>query len=259
MDPAEAGGGRVLVGCAGWSLPAAEQPRFPGEGPHLSRYAGRFPVVEINTSFHRPHRPSTYARWAASVPAHFRFSVKVPKAITHVMRLLDAGDALDAFLAEAGALGDRLGCLLVQLPPSLAYDAEVAEAFFAALRERWPGAVACEPRHPAWFAPDAEALLTEMRVARVAADPAPVPAAAEPGGWGGLVYRRLHGSPRTYYSAYGEDYVAALAPRLAEEAAAGAPSWCIFDNTAAGAATADALALLRHLPPGASPDPVPER
>jgi len=241
------------VGCAGWSLPLAEQEHFPGGGTHLSRYAGRFPVVEINTSFHRPHRPSTYARWAESVPAGFRFSVKIPKAITHVQRLLDAEDALDTFLAEAGSLGDRLGCLLVQLPPSLAFDAEVAAAFFRALRERWPGAAACEPRHPDWFAPQADRLLAEMRVARVAADPAPVPAAAEPGGWEGLVYRRLHGSPRTYYSAYGEDHVAALAPRLAMEAAAGAPSWCIFDNTAAGAATTDALALLRHLPPDVLP------
>jgi uncharacterized protein YecE (DUF72 family) len=246
-------GGRVLVGCAGWSLPLAEQEHFPGDGTHLSRYAGRFPVVEINTSFHRPHRPSTYARWAESVPAGFRFSVKIPKAITHVQRLLDAEDALDTFLAEAGALGDRLGCLLVQLPPSLAFDAEVAAAFFRALRERWPGAAACEPRHPNWFDAEADRLLAEMRVARVAADPAPVPAAAEPGGWDGLVYRRLHGSPRTYYSGYGEDYVAALAPRLAAEATAGAPSWCIFDNTAAGAAATAALALLRRLPPSALP------
>jgi len=242
-------GGRVLVGCAAWSLPAVEQEHFPGDGTHLSRYAGRFPVVEINTSFHRPHRPSTYARWAESVPADFRFSVKIPKAITHVQRLLDAEDALDTFLGEAGSLGDRLGCLLVQLPPSLAFDAEVAATFFRALRERWAGAVACEPRHASWFEPPAGRLLVEMRVSRAAADPAPVPAAAEPGGWSGLIYRRLHGSPRTYYSAYGEGHVAALAPRLADEAAAGADSWCIFDNTAAGAATADALALLRHLGP----------
>ena len=253
MGSQAADAGRVLVGTAGWSLPLAEQAHFPGEGTHLARYAGRFPVVEINSSFHRPHRPSTYARWAESVPADFRFSVKLPKAITHVGRLVDAEDALDAFLAEAGALGDRLGCLLVQLPPKLAFDAEVAAAFFGALRERWVGAAVCEPRHPGWFAPPAERLLSEMRVARVAADPAPVPAAAEPGGWAGLVYRRLHGSPRTYYSLYGEDYVAALASRLEAEAAAGAPSWCIFDNTASGAATADALALLRRLPPDTLP------
>ncbi|HEY9423039.1 MAG TPA: DUF72 domain-containing protein, partial [Thermoanaerobaculia bacterium] len=83
---------RILVGCAGWSLPRAEQAEFPETGSHLERYASRFGAVEINSSFHRPHRPATYARWSASVPASFRFSVKVPKTITHGLRLRDAGE-----------------------------------------------------------------------------------------------------------------------------------------------------------------------
>ncbi|MFP5285145.1 MAG: DUF72 domain-containing protein, partial [Thermoanaerobaculia bacterium] len=70
-----------LIGCAGWSLPRSERDHFPGTGSLLERYASRFPAVEINSSFHRPHRTSTYARWSASVPAGFRFSVKVPKTI----------------------------------------------------------------------------------------------------------------------------------------------------------------------------------
>ncbi|HYW08000.1 MAG TPA: DUF72 domain-containing protein, partial [Longimicrobium sp.] len=107
------------IGCAGWSLPRVEQERFPAEGTHLERYAGRFPAVEINSSFYRPHRPATYARWGESVPPSFRFSVKVPKAITHTLRLRAAAEPLAAFLAEAGALEEKLGCLLVQLPPSL--------------------------------------------------------------------------------------------------------------------------------------------
>lgn len=241
------GAGRALVGCAGWSLPRDDQPRFPGAGSHLERYAARFPAVEINSSFHRPHRPSTYARWAASVPEDFRFSVKVPKTVTHALKLRGAEDALAAFLAEAGALEARLGCLLVQLPPKLEYDAGVAEAFFAALRERYDGAVACEPRHPGWFTDEADALLTRMRVARVAADPAPVPEAALPGGWREMTYHRLHGSPRTYYSAYDDAFLDALALRLAADTAAGAPAWCIFDNTASGAATPNALGLLERL------------
>ena len=149
----------VYVGTAGWSLPREAQPHFPAEGTHLTRYAARFPAVEINSSFYRPHRPATYARWAESVPEDFRFSVKVPKAITHTARLADAEALLDAFLAEASALGAKLGCLLVQLPPSLAFDEETAGAFFRALRERYEGPVACEPRHPTWFDAPAEALL----------------------------------------------------------------------------------------------------
>jgi uncharacterized protein YecE (DUF72 family) len=243
-DPAEStSAGRVFIGCAGWTLPAAVRTAFPAEGSHLQRYAARFPAVEINTTFYRPHRPSTYARWMANVPADFRFCVKIPKAITHEARLRGADDALAAFLAQAGALGPRLACLLIQLPPSFAFDAGVAEPFFAALRSATGLAAVCEPRHATWFTAEAEALLAGFRVARVAADPARVPAAAEPGGWRGLAYYRLHGSPRMYYSSYEDAYLDALAARIRQEADAGRDTWCIFDNTASGAAAQNALEL----------------
>jgi uncharacterized protein YecE (DUF72 family) len=239
----------VWVGCAGWSVPKEHAARFPDEGSHLERYAGQFPAVEINSSFYRPHRPATYARWAASVPPGFRFAVKVPREITHGRRLAASEEILDRFLAECGALGETLGPLLVQLPPSLAFDGAVAVPFFAALRARFAGDVVCEPRHPSWFEAEAEQVLVGHQVARVAADPAAVPSAAQPGGWEGLVYYRLHGSPRVYYSAYSEPYLAALAATL-REAARSAPVWCIFDNTALGAATDDALAVMERLKTG---------
>lgn len=242
----------AYVGCAGWSLPRDTQPRFPAEGSHLARYAARFPAVEINSSFYRPHRPATYARWAAAVPPGFRFSVKLPRAITHERRLSAAEGLLAAFLAEAGALGPALGCLLVQLPPSLAFDPAVAGPFWAALRARHAGPVAAEPRHASWFTPEADQLLVAWRVGRVAADPARVPAAAEPGGWAGTVYYRLHGSPRTYSSTYDAATLDALAARLRRPATApgAAPAWCVFDNTALGAATPNALDLLERLAAG---------
>ena len=241
--------GNIRIGCAGWSVPKGYGDRFPAGGTHLARYAARFPAVEINSSFYKPHRPTTYARWAASVPEDFRFSVKVPKLATHERRLVDADDVLDGFLAEATQLGDKLGPLLVQLPPGLAYAAEVAERFFAALRARFDGDVALEPRHPTWFDPEAGRMATNYRVARVAADPAVVPAAAEPGGWDGLAYYRLHGSPRGCYSTYPDEYLEALARRLIL-AAKSADVWCIFDNPAAFAATVNALDVLGMVRPG---------
>ena len=94
---------------AGWTLPREQQPRFPAEGTHLQRYAAVLPAAEINTTFYRSHRASTWARWAESVPEGFRFSAKLPRAITHTARLVGAEGALDAFLAEVSALGSRLG------------------------------------------------------------------------------------------------------------------------------------------------------
>jgi uncharacterized protein YecE (DUF72 family) len=82
----------------------------------------------------------------------------------------------------------------------LAYQAGTADRFFTDLREQGAGSIVCEPRHASWFTAEVESLLEEPRVARVAADPAPVPGAGAPGGWRGLAYYRLHGSPRMYYS-----------------------------------------------------------
>ncbi|WP_336487567.1 DUF72 domain-containing protein [Methylobacterium nigriterrae] len=240
-------GSLIAIGTAGWSLPRVHADAFPGEGSHLERYARRLPAVEINSSFYRPHRPATYARWAASVPAGFRFAVKIPRTVTHERRLAACDEPLARFLAEVAALGDRLGPLLLQTPPSLPFEAGRAGAFLEALRRAHPGALACEPRHPSWFAPAVEACLADLRIARVAADPAPVPGAGEPGGWRGLVYRRLHGSPRTYHSPYHPAALDRLAADLAETARRGIPAWCIFDNTADFAAAGDALATRARL------------
>lgn len=239
----------IRVGCAGWALRKEHAASFPVAGTHLARYARRFPAVEINSSFYNPHKPATYAKWADSVPEGFQFAVKVPRAATHVRRLEGVEDILDRFLPEATSLGGKLGPLLVQLPPSLVFSADVAEEFFAALRARFEGGVVVEPRHASWFGARADKLATKFRVARVAADPAVVEEASEPGGWNGLVYYRLHGSPKMYYSAYDAEYLEAIAGKLSA-ATRSAEVWCIFDNTAEGAATTNALDVLDRVRAG---------
>jgi uncharacterized protein YecE (DUF72 family) len=123
----------------------------------------------------------------------------------------------------------------------------VADRFFTAFRAHWPGALVCEPRHPSWFTGEGDALLAEHRAGRVGADPACVPAAAEPGGSPEVVYWRLHGSPRTYYSAYAPEVLAAIARAVEAAQARSSDVWCIFDNTALGEAALDAAQLLRLL------------
>lgn len=233
----------LYLGCAGWSLNRAVKPRFPAQGSHLERYASVFSAVEINSSFYRPHRRSTYRRWAASVPDAFRFSVKLPRTITHDHRLVAAVPLLDAFLAEVSGLGDRLGVLLAQLPPTLAFDAAQVEAFLRACRSRHFGALCIEPRHRSWFATAAHEVLRKHGAGRVAADPALTEAAGVPGGDPSLCYLRLHGSPRRYYSRYDPQQLRAVAAQLDHCMRASAATWCIFDNTAEGHAIPDALAL----------------
>src|ERR1700761_9369383 len=99
----------LFIGTAGWAIRREHAEAFESGPSHLARYATLFNSVEINSSFYRPHRPATYEKWAASVPDHFRFAVKMPRTITHESRLSGAEDLLNKFLREASALGKKLG------------------------------------------------------------------------------------------------------------------------------------------------------
>ena len=161
-------------------------------------------------------------------------------------------------MSQVSWLESRLGCLLVQLPPSLAFSLDTVRPFLTGLRNQYVGAVALEPRHPSWFGIEADALLVEHRVSRVAADPASDDAAGEPGGCPTFVYYRQHGSPIIYRSNYEPPAIATLAGRVMASAATGSPTWCIFDNTTLGHATSNALelrALLQPSPAGACTTP----
>ena len=237
----------IRFGTAGWSIPRTVADLFPEDGTHLARYAARLPVAEINSSFHRPHRRQTYQRWAASVGPDFRFAVKMPKAITHVRRLVDVDEPLRRFAGEIEGLGEKLGPVLVQLPPSLVFDHGLLDAFAGQLRAAIPAQAVIEPRHPSWFERDADILLAGHRIARVAADPPPVAMAAVPGGWRGLAYFRLHGAPVIYRSEYPAARIAIHVADAASAAAQAHSVWVIYDNTAASAATANALEFGRLL------------
>jgi uncharacterized protein YecE (DUF72 family) len=236
----------IRIGCAGWNIPNESASQFAAEGSHLQRYSQTLNAVEINSSFYRPHKDKTWERWAQTVPANFRFSVKAPKTITHEARLQCGSELLSPFLDQIGFLENKLGPILVQLPPSLAFEPVTAEKFLEMVRKNYSGDIAWEPRHPTWFLESAHQMLKQFKIARVAADPACVPNAAQPGGDESLAYFRLHGSPRLYYSEYSGDFLETLATQL-KELARSKQVWCIFDNTALGFATQNALELKAKL------------
>ena len=160
---------KIYIGVAGWTIPAPVADRFEAGGSHLERYASRFNAVEINSSFYRPHRRSTYERWAASVPDRFRFAVKLPKTITHEHRLCDCSDLLERCAGEVIGLGEKRGPILVQLPPSLGFESAAAQRFLTDARHILCGAIVCEPRHVSWFSEEAGAILGGKHVTRVVA------------------------------------------------------------------------------------------
>ena len=237
----------LFIGCAGWSIPAIVTNRFPERNSHLERYAQRFNSVEINSSFYRSHLPATYRRWAATVPEAFRFAVKMPRSISHQARLHDCEPAMQTFLDQVGELGTKLGCLLLQLPPSLAYASAEALKFFDQLARLYQGPTICEPRHASWFHPAVDRALRERGIARAGADPARHPRAAIPAGDPHLQYLRLHGSPRIYYDSYSESTLHRIEYWLCRPSSQCLQRWCIFDNTALGHAAANGLALIEYI------------
>ena len=231
---------RLWLGTAGWNVPSSCRERIGGQGSHLERYSQVLPAAEIDTSFYRPHRKATYERWARTTPDGFRFAVKVPKAISHVAepQLADTKD----FVEGATGLADKLAVFLVQFPPSRSYTEKSASLLFDMLQATTSVSIVCEPRHPSWFTDQVDQWLSERRISRVAADPPRAERADKPGGWLGLRYIRLHGSPRVYYSAYEAAFLHKLEEQLTAMLAK-SDVWCIFDNTARGAAMENALAL----------------
>jgi uncharacterized protein YecE (DUF72 family) len=234
----------LRIGMAGWSNPPQHKGQRRAEQSHLQYYAEHFSCVEINSSFYRSHRKSTYSAWNLATPASFRFAVKMPRAITHDGGLEDTGEATAQFFDDIEALQPKLGAVLVQLPPSLEFDAAHVRTFFKSMPKLGGTPLVCEPRHASWFTGAADALLERLNVTRVATDPTAFESARLPGGNPGLAYFRWHGSPRKYYSSYSQVQLAEFA---AQVAAVGSPrTWCIFDNTAHQAAWNNATALFEY-------------
>ncbi len=162
------------------------------------------------------------------------------------MKLRDAESDVSEFVQQIAPLGEKLGCLLLQLPPSLALDEISARDFFSLLRGLTQARVVCEPRHASWFTDEGAQMLKSAGVACVRAHPSPV-AGLEPVGDPRTFYIRLHGSPEIYYSAYDEPFIEAVAERIIEARHSSSEIWCIFDNTARGEAIPNALMLMEKL------------
>ncbi len=155
----------MRIGLAGWSNPPAHKALRRASQTHLEYYAECFSCVEINSSFHRPHKRATYAAWRVATPAQFKFSVKMPRTITHDSGLVHTKVELMQFYTAIDALLPKLGAVLMQLPPSLEFDPRSVRAFLKSI-PRWKEVrLVCEPRHASWFTPAADALLVRSEVA----------------------------------------------------------------------------------------------
>jgi len=231
------------VGTSGWSYRHWKGCFYPDSLPArewLPRYSRRLRSVEINATFYRLQRPETFSRWAASVPADFRFAFKASRYLTHTRRLQEASEGLTRLLDSTMPLGDKRGPMLLQLPPAFPADPERLSAFLAACPADLE--VAVEFRDPAWFTPDTEAVLRRYGSALVWSD---YPGAESPVWYtASFLYIRRHGAAGLFTGRYGRPAMQALAATIT---ATGKTSYCYFNNDAEAAAVLDALELAELL------------
>lgn len=234
----------VRIGTSGWSYNHWVDVLYPPGLPaarRLTRYAEVFDTVELNASFYRWPKDSTFAAWRDQLPAGFAMSVKAHRGLTHYRRLASPEPWIERFERCWNLLGDRHGVLLVQLHPGQQRDDARLDAFLrgmpASIR------VAVELRHPTWNDPAVFALLESRRAAYVVMSGAGLPCI--PRATADLVYVRMHGpSPDAMYAgSYPEAELRRWAAQLTEWDDDGRDVWMYFNNDLGGHAVRNALTL----------------
>jgi uncharacterized protein YecE (DUF72 family) len=233
----------LLVGTSGWQYRDWRGRFYPADVPQrrwLEHYAGQFATVEVNNAFYRLPERDTFARWRARTPDDFIVAVKMSRYLTHIRRLADPAEPVARFLGRAEALGDRLGPVLLQLPPTLRVD---VDALADTLRQ-FPRdvRVAVEPRHPSWWTGRARRVLERAGAALSWADRGgrpvtPLWRTAEFG------YLRLHEGRARPRPRYGRAALVSWLDRIGEEFDDSRPVYVYFNNDPGGAAVADAAAI----------------
>jgi uncharacterized protein YecE (DUF72 family) len=233
----------AVVGTSGWQYDDWRGVLYPKELPKakwLEHFSAHFPACEVNNTFYNLPKEQVFASWATRTPEAFTFALKASRFITHVRRLDDVAEAVTRLVERASLLGEKLGPVLYQLPPSLGRDDRLLASFLEILPEHPRSAI--EFRNASWFDEEVFAAMGKRDVALCIADgekPSPIRATAS---W---AYLRLHGGPG--YTQYPPEENAAWAERIAGIAAETDPVYVFFNNDVAGAAVLDARAITGRL------------
>jgi len=237
----------TFIGTSGWNYPHWAGILYPERGPRskwLQLYGEHFDTVEVNATFYRLPKPETFEKWRTGTPEGFLWAVKASRYITHIKKMRDAGDPLNRFLDAAEGLGQKLGPLLFQLPPSLVFDGNRFRAFCAELGKR-DHRYAVEVRHGSWLTDEALEIMHEHNIALCIADtagrfPFHEHLTAD------FVYVRLHGSRQLYVSSYTDTELRDWADRIKTW---NRDAYIYFDNDHEGKAPLNALQLKSLLIP----------
>ncbi len=251
------------MGTSGWQYRDWRGVLYPAGVPQrrwLEHYAAHFATVENNNTFYRLPARETFAGWRERTPADFVMAVKASRFLTHVRRLRDPAEPARRLLGAAAGLGDRLGPLLLQLPPNLAADPLLLDACLHELVQRagsgqsggpgtfaipglnTPVRVAVEPRHESWWTGEVRQVLTRHHAALAWTDRLghPLTPLWHTAGWG---YLRFHAGAANPWPRYGERALRSWAERVTQTWPDDADVFVYFNNDPGGAAVGDAAAF----------------
>ncbi|MGP2437440.1 DUF72 domain-containing protein [Streptomyces sp. JW3] len=235
----------LFVGTSGWQYRDWRGVLYPAGLPvrrWLEEYAAGFASVEVNNAFYRLPARETFEAWRDRVPADFVVAVKASRFLTHVKRLREPAEPVHRLMSRAAGLGDRLGPVLLQLPPTLRADPALLNACLA----RFPAGtrVAVEPRHASWWTPEVRAVLRARGAALCWADVRSRPATPlwRTADWG---YVRFHQGRARAWPRYGRRALATWAHRIAETWPPDADVYAYFNNDPHAAAVHDAVTFAR--------------
>ncbi len=250
--------GTILLGTSGWDYPEWVGRFYPPRDvpDRLNYYARIFPIVEVNSTFYRLPAPSVAASWVRRTPPGFKFAAKFPQTITHDLRLVGTDEELARFLAVLKPIRDagKFAVALLQLPPSLPFDAATVRAFYASLPVDLR--VAVEFRERSWLTPASYALLEEFHLAYVVLDGPHLPIDLRVTAPFAYVRWHGHGNPTWYDYTYSNAELAAWVPRVRTLAENASQVYGFFNNHFRGDAATNGLTLASELglppPPGSS-------
>ncbi|MFD4443862.1 DUF72 domain-containing protein [Nocardia sp. NPDC058519] len=243
----------MYVGTSGWQYRDWRGVLYPAGLPirrWLEHYAQGFATVESNNAFYRLPSRENFAAWRERTPDHFVIAVKASRYLTHIKRLREPAEPVTRLLDHAAGLGDRLGPILLQLPPTLRSDPDLLDdclrCFPASVR------VTVEPRHDSWWTDEVRSVLTSHNAALTWADrdSRPITPLWRTAGW---AYLRLHAGRAAPLPSYGKQALSGWAHRLLDTWSADDDSYVYFNNDHGGAAVGDAVAFA-HLAAGEGAD-----
>jgi uncharacterized protein YecE (DUF72 family) len=240
----------ILVGTSGWQYRHWRGVLYPPDVPQkrwLEHYAGLYATVENNGTFYRLPDRETFADWRARTPGDFVMAIKASRFLTHVRRLRDPAEPVQRLMQAAAGLGDRLGPVLLQLPPNLTAEVARLDACLAEFGKSGAGQpvrVAVEPRHPSWWTEETRQVLAAHGAALCWADRRgrPLTPLWRTADWG---YLRFHEGAARPWPRYGTRALRSWLDRVTGCWPGADPVYVYFNNDQLGAAIADSAAFAR--------------